>query len=339
MRRQFVKSRWGLYNLIAAVVVVWTLYCFIPEGVYLTKIIELPVRKRPRTVVSISTFSQRVFEMQACLDSVFAQSQRPDRVIITIPRKFRVLEPTTAAGWSDVKGHTRWYNETEADMVDYFSKYVTAPYKYHVNSDVHKTSYVYEIGPLTVQFLDDDADWGPGTKLLGALLLEKDPETVIITLDDDMEYHRLTVQWLSTHMQPNIALSFVCEMWNANESGFMNVGMWTLFDLFMTSPRVCAGWLNGWSAIAYHVSSFGPDIWTFLRSLPASCFNNDDIWLSAYVVSQGVTTVYAPQILRHVKHVRNLELSLSTNVNVREKGRSCARHLFPPEKQTLLMRW
>ncbi len=46
-------------------------------------------------------------------------------------------------------------NETEADMVDWFSKYVGAPYEYHVNLDVHKTSYVYNIGMLTLQFLDN----------------------------------------------------------------------------------------------------------------------------------------------------------------------------------------
>lgn len=311
------------------VVVVWILLYYVLQIWVLNVITELHLRESPpRTVVSISTFSQRAFNMRACLDSIFAQSQLPDRVIITIPRKFRALEPTTAVGWSDVVATTNWHNETETDMVEWMCKYVGASYEYHVNSDVHKTSYVYEIGRLTVQFLDDDDGWGPGTKLIGALLLEKDPETVIITIDDDMVYDNGTVKWLSTHMRPGIALSFACEMWDVFGIEVISFGMWTVYDYFMTTPRVCNGWLNGWAGVAYHVSSFGPDIWTFQQSLPAGCFNNDDMWLSAYVARQGVVRIYMPQVLRHVKHVRNLKLSLSTNVHKHEKRFSCARHLF-----------
>ena len=36
-------------------------------------------------------------------------------------------------------------------------------------------------------------DYGPATKLLGALLVEKDPATVVVTVDDDVTYHPDTV--------------------------------------------------------------------------------------------------------------------------------------------------
>ena len=321
--------------LLALVLASVLFFCFIPPIVFAEQI-KLPVRKAPRTVVSISSFSQRVFHMRACLDAVFAQSQTPDRVIITIPRKFRALEKTTTlpadwylrliptAWWSDLYVDTNRYNESEVNMVNWFSNYVGTAYNYHVNLDVHKTSSVYEMGILTVQFIDDD--WGPATKLIGALLLEKDPNTVIITLDDDMVYHRDTVKWLSTHMQPGIALSFGCEIWNSAMSGFVTFTTW---DFYVTTPRVCKGWLIGWAAIAYHVSSFGDDIYTFIQSLPAGCFNNDDMWLSGYMARHGVTRIYAPRVLRHVNHARNVDLSLSTIVNFRDKGYSCGRYLFP----------
>ena len=327
----------ALVVLGSVLVLLWWLVLplFFHGRIFFAELRELPVREPPRTVVSISSFSQRVFNMKGCLDSIFAQSQLPDRVIITIPRKFRVPEKTTTREWSwfyNTYTH-KHQNETEADLVDWFSKYVGAPYEYHVNPDVHKTSYVYTMGTLTVQFLD--GDWGPATKLIGALLLEKDPETVIITLDDDMAYNSGTVKWLSTHMQPNIALSFGCEMWNVDRSGFIDFTMWSIHDFYMTTPRVCHGWLVGWTGVAYHVSSFGPDIWTFQQSLPTGCFNNDDMWLSGYVARQGVTKIYAPMVIYHGKimyhgtHLINLDLSLSTIVNYREKGYSCGRHLFP----------
>ena len=286
---------------------------------------ELPPHPPARTVVGISTFSQRVFNMRGFLDSVFAQSQPPDRIIISIPKKFRVLEPTAGASPDDYNATIR-HNETELDMVDWVHKYTGIPYVFHVNHDVHKTSYVYDMGILTVQFLDDDP-WGPALKVIGVLLLEKDPETVIITLDDDLVYHRDTVKWLTTHVQPGMALSFGCEMWREDRSDFID---WTIGDFFyMTTPRVCAGWLCGWTGVAYYVSSFRADIYTFMQALPAGCFNNDDMWLSGYLARQGVTRMYTPNILKHGRTNRIRKLSLSAIVNYREKGYSCGRHLFP----------
>jgi hypothetical protein len=324
-RRQRIIAVSILMILVLLVVLSWLL-----PHMSFAELVELPVRTPTRTVVSLSTFSQRVFQMRRTLDSIFAQSQFPDRVIITIPRTFRTLEPTTTVGWNDISVDPTHYNETEQSMVAWFSDYMgyigTAPV-YRVNVNVHRTSYVYDIGVLTVQFLDDD--WGPGTKLVGALLLETHPDTVVITLDDDVVYHRDTVQWLATHMQENIALSFACEMWRTDRSGTVCFGMWTMFDFAMTTPRVCDGWLSGWAAAAYHVSSFGPDIWTFAQSLPAGCFNNDDMWLSAYICRHGITRIFAPNVLHHLNHARNLEYSLSTIVDHNDKSNSCARALFP----------
>jgi hypothetical protein len=324
---QKMRIALALTVVASVLLMLWFAICF-DRRMFFAERRELPVREPPRTVVGISSFSQRVFHMRRCLDAVFAQSQTPDRVIITIPRKFRVLEKTTTSAWYfDLYVDMNRYNESEVNMVNWFSDYVGTAYNYHVNVDVHKTSSVYEMGILTVQFIDDD--WGPATKLIGALLLEKDPKTVIITLDDDMVYHQDTVKWLATHMQPDIALSFGCEVWNADMSGFAAFTTRTLYDVYMTTPRVCEGWLIGWSAIAYHVSSFGDDIYTFMQSLPAGCFNNDDMWLSGYLARHGVTRIYAPMVLSHVNHARNVDLSLSTIVNFRDKGYSCGRHLFP----------
>jgi hypothetical protein len=315
-----------LFALLALSFVV-ILSSWIPD-IFFAEQVQLSVRKAPRTVVSISSFSQRVFHMQACLDTVFAQSQPPDRVIITIPRKFRLLEKTAPPSkFLFLHTYTNTYqNETEVDIVNWFSKYTGAAQSYRVNLDVHKTSYVYEIGVLTVQFVD--SDWGPATKLIGALLLEKDNDTVVITLDDDMEYHRDTVQWLSTHIPPGTALSFGCEMLTGDGRATIDFHQWSIHDFYMSTPRVCQGWLIGWTAVSYRVSSFGPDIYTFLESLPVACFNTDDIWLSGYLAQRGVPRIYAPMVLYHGKHTLNWELSLQTVVGVSDKALSCARHLF-----------
>ncbi len=78
------------------------------------------------------------------------------------------------------------------------------------------------------------------------------------------------------------------------------------------------------------MSSLGPDLATFLQSLPIGCFYNDDIWLSAYVSRRGVRTVYVPNELHHTKHTRDKTYSLSTIVDSHLKYKhACARQLFP----------
>ena len=289
--------------------------------------VTLPVRDAPRTVVSISSFSQRVFHMRECLDSVFAQSKTPDRVIISIPTTFRKAEKTACWFYDENCVHnTVRHNESVDDMLAWFSEYTGSPY---VSRDAQNSSRLYEIGVLTVQFLDHD--WGPATKLIGALKLETRPDTIIITLDDDVVYHRDTVSYLSTHIQDNMTLSFGCEIWSVSGIEFIPFGgMANIFDYSIT-PRYCSGWLLGWVGLAYRVSYFEQDIWTFLQTLPIGCFYNDDIWLSGYVTRRGIQKVYVPNELHHNKHTRDRTNSLSTIVDSHLKYKhACARHLFPP---------
>merc|ERR1719436_2364549 len=55
-----------------------------------------------------------------------------------------------------------------------------------------------EIPILTVQQLKD---YGPASKLLGALHLEKDPETILIVVDDDVRYHEKLVEQLACYIE------------------------------------------------------------------------------------------------------------------------------------------
>ena len=70
---------------ILVILVLYIVWSWLLPETLCTEQRELPVHTPTSTVVSISTFSQHVFHMCACLDSIFAQSQLPDRVIITIP--------------------------------------------------------------------------------------------------------------------------------------------------------------------------------------------------------------------------------------------------------------
>jgi hypothetical protein len=279
----------------------------------------------PRTVVSISTFGKRIFHMGPCLNGVFSQSQQPDRVIISIPKKtHRQRESTACPVWdTNCLSDPTHYDESQTSILAWFQNYTGVAQALQTNHSV------FEFPPrLTVQFLD--VDWGPATKALGALRLEQDPDTIIITFDDDMVYNQDTVRWLASHMDRQaMALSFGCEMWDGFHVNFETYTTLSPKNLFASTPRVCSGWLLGWTAVAYRVSNFGNDVWTYLDRLPHGCFYNDDIWLSGYIARRGVLKVYVPGVMDHLHHRRDKELSLSTIVGSRERyGLPCARALF-----------
>jgi len=287
----------------------------------LAKQVTLTLHKPPRTVVSITTFGERIFHMTRCLDGIFSQSQRPDRVIITIPKTHREKEKTMCS-LEDCESDTTEYDESQANILSWFKNYSRTTSFNETKKDV------YEFPMITVQFIEKD--WGPATKVLGGLLLERDPDTVIITMDDDMVYNRITIEWLSIRIdRKGMALAFGCEMWNNQHSDFKAFTTYSPSNIFVTSPRACNGWLVGWTAVAHRVSNFGDDIWTYLDKLPRGCFYNDDIWLSGYVGRRGITKAYAPWVVNHLYHRRDKDYSLSTIIDTRERNAfPCAREFF-----------
>ena len=55
--------------------------------------------------------------------------------------------------------------------------------------------------PEGITILHAAQDYGPLTKLLPALLAENDPDTIVITLDDDKLYHEDVVKYLVWHAE------------------------------------------------------------------------------------------------------------------------------------------
>lgn len=303
------------------------LHYMVGNSIVFAKQVRLSTHSPPsRTIVSISTFGKRVFHMGPCLDGIFSQTQKPDRIIISIPKQLlRHKESTMCPTW-DIHCHSDMthYDESQESILTWLWNYTGADF---VQNKTHPSIFEFPQRQMTVQFLDKD--WGPATKVLGALLLEHDPSTVIVTFDDDMVYNTDTVRWLATHMKQGVALSFGCEMWDTFRISFEGFSLYSYNNYFATTPRVCRGWLCGWTAVAYHIGDFKEDVWTFLDTLPHGCFYNDDMWLSAYVAKKGVVKVYAPAVLEHVGHRRDKELSLSTIMGSRERyGFPCARALF-----------
>ena len=319
--RGISRGNWHLSILVIGLVLLALLYYFLQDSILFADRIELNIGKPPRTVVSISTFGQRIFRLGQCLDGLLLQSRQPDRVIISIPMTYRQKESTGRVdGCTDCVIDPLHHNESLQSILAWFKNYSSA--------EPNQTSQgVFEFPRFTVQILD--LDWGPVTKALGALILEHDPDTVIITFDDDMLYNPDTIAWLSSHIGVGMALSFGCQKWDRSHANFREFHTLSGSNLLASTPRVCNGWLIGWTGVAYRVGHFGQDVWTFLDTLPRGCFYNDDIWLSGYIAKRGVLRVYAPMVIGHVGHRRDSDLGLSIIENTRERyGLPCARALF-----------
>lgn len=134
-------------------------------------------------------------------------------------------------------------------------------------------------------------DYGPATKLIPTLKREQDPNTIIITIDDDMVYpkHMLRdlVRW---YLPGSYSSDYIA---NAAITGIgQNILFVPSFDdiprydlyvngvVFGGDPSLM---VIGMGGVAYKRKFFKEDIFSLLEGLPTSCFLSDDLMISAYL--------------------------------------------------------
>lgn len=146
-----------------------------------------------------------------------------------------------------------------------------------------------------------DKDYGPLCKLLGALVAEQDPDTIVLTLDDDMYYPPNLIQELVQKMEkhPTAAIG---------SSGF-KIGTFPFYwSWVMNQPEHNRWWCNfdynhgqlvdvlaGYPGAAYRRSFFPRDIKELTRyTKDNNIHNNDDVLISAWLSSQGIDRIVYP---------------------------------------------
>lgn len=106
-----------------------------------------------RVVISFTTIPSRIRNIEQMVYSVLDQTYKADRIILWVP---------------DI---------CEKEGVGY-------------NIDGNLAKFFYD---NNIELIECSRDWGPATKLIPTLFLENDPETALITLDDDVVYERHAV--------------------------------------------------------------------------------------------------------------------------------------------------
>lgn len=129
---------------------------------------------------------------------------------------------------------------------------------------------------LVVRRVDDH---GPATKLLGALEVEEEPDTVLIVVDDDVRYHQYTVETLVHAMLSSpvdIAPSFAGEeCCGADRHYFSGIGPYK-------------GYPSAYAGVAYRVRYFDKRVWdNEAAGVPRGCFYHDDVWIGGSLLKNA----------------------------------------------------
>jgi hypothetical protein len=196
-----------------------------------------------RVVVSLTTTPSRLDKVMDSVRSLTKQSLQPDQIYVNIPE-------------GPMKRHPeRSYDETE------------------IPSELEGLAPLVKVN----RCVDD----GPATKLLGALRLESDASTLVITLDDDFEYPPELVASLAWEAvaKPDDVLG-VCgwgmlPMWH-------EVGVVPAYVPYFMRPRGrYVDILQACCGNAYRRGFFS-DV-EALADIPPVCVTVDDVWIAGYL--------------------------------------------------------
>lgn len=134
-----------------------------------------------------------------------------------------------------------------------------------------------------VKIIRTDTDFGPITKLIGALIIENDPETYIITVDDDRIYDKRLVRHLLSYREKGSVgvvgmimghFPFYIQM---SSSYFP---CWT--PISINKSREVDG-LAGFGGVLYQRKFFDVDALLRYTYMDRGLFLNDDMVISGYL--------------------------------------------------------
>lgn len=127
-------------------------------------------------------------------------------------------------------------------------------------------------------------DYGPATKLLGCIPYENNPETNIITIDDDRIYNPDMIQKLVVYSEnyPNCAIGY-----QALDSNLNSTVCHPTRDI--TDPYV--HYLEGFGGILYKRKFITDEMLNYFENLSPECFLSDDLTISSWLHKNGICRI------------------------------------------------
>ncbi|WP_295402324.1 hypothetical protein [uncultured Thiocystis sp.] len=184
-------------------------------------------------------------------------------------------------------------------------------------------------------------DLGPAMKILPLLAIETDPETLIVPVDDDIEYPPDLIEKLvgTSALLPEHAIGFTgwALEWGASGVDIRHLNEEIPAAAMFQPVHV----LEGYRGVLYRRGFFEMDIFDHLDALAAFRFH-DDILLSGYLANRGIPRTVrwfgaAPASASEYWKLHGQQIGLHTAPDWRQHGQSCVEHwmrrhpdLFPP---------
>lgn len=258
------RKKWFACFLATTVAWITIFLCTFNSSTAKTSTSMSSAQARPRTVFSFTTTPRGIDEMLPTVDAlVHQEGDGFDAVYVIVPQTYRdkVVDIPT---WLLADAST--LNRTEFRGVTFATG--TSPYH-------HK-----------LRIIVLDTDFGPASKVLGTLLVEQDPETIIVYGDDDRIYPpQLCERALHyTHKYPNDAIA-VLGGWISAEDG-LYCGRSLAIGVNSVS------FVGGAGGVAVKRKFFGMEEATLpafeVANMSKACFLGDDYYLSHLLSRNGV---------------------------------------------------
>lgn len=132
-------------------------------------------------------------------------------------------------------------------------------------------------------------DYGPATKLLGLLeQVDLEPNTIIITVDDDVIYPKNLVLHLvyKAKQNPNAAIGIIGADFDYDAPWQIATdSLWGLTNISTPNARVSV--LKGYGGVAYRKKFFNANIFNLAKDAEP-CYNTDDILISYSLAQQHI---------------------------------------------------
>jgi len=211
---------------------------------------DAPKCEDVRVVVSLSTLPRRIDLVARQLRYLEEQTRNPDAIYVSVP------------DWSARERQ---------------------PY------DV-PASLVAAAAERRVVLLRSPVDWGPATKLIPVLLVETRPKTLIVTVDDDINYPPTLLAELFDGAQrhPDAAVGFRGYRLPGADGADVGHEHFVYFDSALASDDVAVDVLGGLAGIAYRSGFFDFARLTDFANWPGGAFFVDDDWIATALDEAGV---------------------------------------------------
>ena len=248
------------------------------------------VNKRKPVILSFTTTPRRIEYSRYMLSSILTQSQRVDEIRLYIPNRTSKGEEYIIPDW----------------MVE-----------------LQKTVSHFHIRRC-------ERDWGPPTKVIPALIEERNHDVYIIYCDDDMIYQRDMVSTLVSYsnMFPR------CAIGNSGLGYGKTKNYSFLYHLPYEKNRVKV--LEGFAGVIVRPRFFNMEKLLHPEKYPPEMFFQDDVYLSGMLCENGIER-YGTCYQRSIPHLKELvsgfilrtnPVSLSSTVNKGDRNLKIALSCF-----------